>query len=134
MTCEDELTSEDFGEPSGCNSIVKKSMIAHLISRWLLEHFKENESKNPTPEERIISHRLFRTIQRWIENEFFDSLDIAIEVQMHVNEITKTAEEPKIEYEEPPRKKQAGEEVPLQVMTKKIKSNASLLIQLEKIN
>lgn len=122
VTCEDGLTSEDFGESSSCNSIVNKSMIAHLISSQLLEHFGENEARNPTPAERTISHRFFRTIQGWIENEFFDSLDIAIEGQMHENELTSAAEDPQFEYDEPPRKKQTGEEVPLEVMTKAVEA------------
>ena len=38
-TYKDGLISEDFGESSSCNSIVNRSMIAHLISIQLLEHF-----------------------------------------------------------------------------------------------
>ena len=66
--CKDGLTSEDFGKSSSGNSIVNKSIIACLISSQLLEHFGENEPRNPTPEECTISHHLFRTIQGWIEN------------------------------------------------------------------
>ena len=76
---EDELPYEDFDESSSCHSVVNKSMIIHLISsRQLLEYFEKREPRNPISKERITSHRLFRTIQGWIENEFFDSLDIAI--------------------------------------------------------
>ena len=102
VTCEDELISEDSSESSSRNSIVNNSMIAHLISSQLLEHFGENEPRNATLKERIISHHLIRTIQGWIENEFFDSLDTAIELQMHENELSSIAEE----------KEQAGEKVP----------------------
>ena len=60
-------------------------MTAHLISSQLLDHFGENEPRNPTSDEHIICHRLFKIIQGWIENEFFDYSDVAIEGQMHEN-------------------------------------------------
>ena len=47
---------------------------------------------------------LFRTIQGRINNKFFKSLDIAIEGQMHENDLTSVAKEAEIEYEEPVRK------------------------------
>ena len=87
-------------------------MIAHLIPSQLLEYFGENEPWNPMFEELTVNHRLFRTIQGWIENEIFDSLDIATEWKMQENKLRNAAEEPEYEYVEPPREKQAGEEVP----------------------
>ena len=64
ITYEDRLTSENFNKSSTCNSTVKKSMIAYLVSSELLgeNHFEENELRNPTPEGRTISHNLFWTI------------------------------------------------------------------------
>ena len=61
----------------------------------------ENEIRNLTPEKRTISHALLRTIQAWIENELFDSLDIAIEGQERENELTIADEQPEFKYEEP---------------------------------
>ena len=55
MTRKDELTSKDFGESFSCNSIGNKSMIAHLISSQLLQHFGQNEPRTPTTEECTIS-------------------------------------------------------------------------------
>ena len=79
-------------------------MVVYFISSQLLENFWQNETRNTTPEERSISHRLFRTIQWWIENEFLDSLDVAIEGQLYENELTSAAEELEFECEEPPRR------------------------------
>ena len=53
---------------------------------------------------------------------FFSSLDVAIEGQMHENELTSAAEEPDFEFEEPPTKKQAGEKITLEVMTKAVEA------------
>ena len=39
---------------------------------------------------------------------------------MQENELKSAAEEPEFEYKEAPRKKQAGEEFPLEVMTKAV--------------
>ena len=78
----------------------------------LLEYFGKNKTKNPTLEERNITYCLFSTIQGWIENEFFDPLDIAVDGQMHENVLTSTNEEPEFEYEEPSRMKQARDDVP----------------------
>ena len=50
--------------------------------------------RNLTLEDLIVSHLLFRTIQGGIGNEFFNSLTIAIEDQMHENELASAAEEP----------------------------------------
>ena len=108
---------------------MKKSSCGHLTSSQLFEHFGENEPRNTTPEELTISHDFLRTIQGRIENECFDSLDKAIEGQMHENELTSTVEEPEFEYVKPPRLKQAGEEVPLEMMTKAVEA-----LPLEKIN
>ena len=41
---------------------------------------------------------------------------------MHENELTSAAEEPDFEFEEPPTKKQAGEEFSLEVMTKAVEA------------
>ena len=57
--------------------------------------------------ERTISLRLFRITQGWSENEFFDSLDTAVEGQMHENKLTNPDKEPESEYEEPLRNKHA---------------------------
>ena len=64
-----------------------------------------------------------------LKMNFFSSLDVAIEGQMHENELTSTVEEPEFEYVKPPRLKQAGEEVPLEMMTKAVEA-----LPLEKIN
>ena len=60
----------------------------------MLEHFGENEPRNPKPKECTISHHLLRTMQGWTENEFFDSLDIENEGKMHENELSSAAEDP----------------------------------------
>ena len=85
-------------------------MIANLISSQLLKHFGENKSRNATTEERTISHRFFRTVHGWIENEFLDSLDIVIECQMQETELTNAAEKPEFEHEVPSKKKTKQEE------------------------
>ena len=64
VICEDGLTSENLGESSHCNSVVNKSTIAHLISNEYLEHFAENEPRNPTPEERNNESSFIRDYSR----------------------------------------------------------------------
>ena len=91
-------------------------MNTHLFSSQLLKYFGENEPKNPTPEERTISHRLSRIIKDGLKMTNF--FDIATEGQMHGKDYTGVAEEPESEYKEHPRQKKAGKEVPLEVMTK----------------
>ena len=41
---------------------------------------------------------------------------------MHENELTSAAKEPEFECKEPPRKKQAGEDVQLKMMTKAVEA------------